>query len=155
MRDLLFVAMMGVVALGCGSEARKGADPVYPVTGVITYRGKPVVQADVTFFNAEKNRSAFGKTNDKGEYKLTTFSSNDGAVEGPHVVTIVKLEMPPETAPAAAVESENYVPPGFGESTEPKPPKSDLPEKYADQTTSGLTATVKTDGPNAINFDLE
>ena len=92
MRNLLLIAVMGIVAAGCGSQDRTGSDPVYPVTGVITYRGKPVAQAEVTFFNAEKNRSAFGKTNDKGEYKLTTFSPNDGAVEGQHVVTVVKLE---------------------------------------------------------------
>ena len=128
---------------------------MYPVTGIITLRGKPVASADVTFFNAEKNRSAFGKTNDKGEFKLTTFSANDGAVEGQHVVTVIKLEMPPEATSGAAVESEAYVPPGRGESTTPVPPKSELPEKYADQATSGLTATVKTDGPNVVNIDLE
>jgi hypothetical protein len=155
MRNLLLIAVTGIVAAGCGSQERTGSDPVFPVSGVITYRGKPVAQADVTFFNAEKNRSAFGKTNPNGEYKLTTFSANDGAVEGQHVVTVVKLEQATETAPAAAIESEAYVPPGIGQSTEPKPPKSDLPEKYADQATSGLTATVKTDGPNVVNLDLE
>jgi hypothetical protein len=155
MRNLLLIAVTGIVAIGCSSQDRTGSDPVYPVTGVITYRGKPVVQGDVTFFNAEKNRSAFGKTNDKGEYKLTTFTLNDGAVEGQHVVTVMKLETPMETAPAAALESEAYVPPGVGQSTQPKPPKSDLPEKYANQSTSGLTATVKADGPNVVNLDLE
>jgi hypothetical protein len=155
MRNLLFVVVTGIAAAGCGSQGRTGSEPVYPVSGVITLRGRPVAQADVTFYNAEKNRSAFGKTNDKGEYKLTTFSANDGAVEGQHVVTIVKLEASSEAAPAADTESAAYVPPAFGESTEPRPPKSELPEKYASQATSELTATVRTDGVNQVNFDLE
>jgi len=155
MRNLLLVAMTGLVAAGCGSQARTGTDPVYPVSGVISLRGKPVAGADVTFFNAQKNRSAFGRTNDKGEYKLTTFAPNDGAVEGQHVVTVIKLQTAPETAPVADIQSPDYVPPGFGQSTEPKPPKSEMPEKYADQATSGLTATVNADGPNEVKLDLQ
>jgi hypothetical protein len=152
---LLLVAVLGIVAVGCGSPAKKGSEPVYPVSGVITRGGRPVAGADVTFYNAEKNRSAFGRTNDQGAYKLTTFSSNDGAVEGSHVVTILKLAVAAERAPVADLESEAYMPPSFGESTEPAAPKSELPERYAGQGTSGLTATIRTDGPNEINFDLE
>jgi len=155
MRDLLAVAVLGIVTGGCSSQLPTGAEPVYPVTGVVSREGQPVAGADVTFYSAEKNRSAFGRTNDKGQYKLTTFSSNDGAVEGSHVVTIVKLALPPESTPAADLETEAYVPPGAGESTQPKAPKSELPERYADQATSGLTATVQTAGPNEINFDLK
>ena len=155
MRNLFLAAVTGMMAVGCGSQDRTGSDPVYPVNGVITLGGRPLVQADVTFYNAEKNRSAFGRTNDKGEFKLTTFSLNDGAVEGQHVVTVVKIEAAPETAPAAATESEAYVPPALGESTEPKPPKSEVPDKYADKATSGLTATVKAEGLNEIKLDLQ
>jgi len=155
MRNLLWIAIAVLVA-GCGgSDGRTGSEPVYPVSGVITYKGKPVAYADVTFFNAEKNRSAFGKTNEKGEYKLTTFSNNDGAVEGEHKVAVLKYEQPSATTPAADVNSQAYVPPAMGESTEPKPPKSDLPEKYGNQETSGLTATVKAEAANVVNLDLE
>lgn len=156
MRNVLWIAIVALTIAGCGdSGGRTGSDPVYPVSGVITYKGKPVTGADVTFFNAEKNRSAFGKTNEKGEYKLTTFSSNDGAVEGEHKVAVLKYEQPSATTPAANTESSAYVPPALGESTEPKPPKSDLPEKYGNQETSGVTATVKAEGANVINLDLE
>jgi hypothetical protein len=37
---------------------------------------------------------------------------------------------------------------------EPAAPKNLLPEKYADQKTSGLTATVK-EGDNSFDFPLE
>jgi len=155
MRKLILTAVTVMMTVGCGSQDRTGSDPVYPVNGVITLGGRPLVQADVTFYNAEKNRSAFGRTNDKGEFKLTTFSLNDGAIEGQHAVTVVKIEAALETAPAAATESEAYVPPGLGQSTEPKPPKSEVPDKYGDKATSGLTATVKAEGPNEIKLDLQ
>lgn len=155
MRNLLLVAVTGLVAAGCGSEGRTGSDPVFPVSGVVTYKGQPVAGADVTFFNAQKNRSAFGRTNAKGEYKLTTFNANDGAVEGQHAVTVMKFEAASGTAFEAGIESPEYVPPGLGQSTEPKPPKSELPEKYAEMATSDLTATVKSDGPNEINLELQ
>lgn len=138
---------------GCGSDPGPPV-PVHPVTGKVTYKGEPVVGADITFMNAEANRSAFGRTNDRGEYQLTTFSANDGAVAGKHVVTITKIESAPPTTEAAPIESEAYVPPGLGESTEPPKPKSTFPEKFGKQDTSGLIAVVNADAPNKINFEL-
>jgi hypothetical protein len=155
MRTWLWAAVLAAGVTGCGSEAASGPEPVYPVTGVITFQGRPVAGADVTFFNADKNRSAFGKTNAQGKFNLSTFALNDGAVEGSHVVTVAKVTAPPPTTtPAAPLESEEYVPPGIGESTQPEAPKSELPEQYADPETSGLTANVQA-GPNEISFDLK
>ena len=111
--------------------------------------------ADITFHHESTDRSAFGRTNDEGEYKLTTFSSNDGAVKGKHGVTIVKFQAPVEAPPVADVESEAYEPPGEGMSTDPVKPKTDLPEKYSKEATSGLIAVVNADAPNTIDFELE
>ena len=150
-----FVWLAGAIALtalGCASR-KSPPQPVYPVTGVVTYQGRPVAGADVTFFNAEQGRSAFGRTDDQGKYRLTTFSSNDGAVAGKHVVTVVKPPPPVAAAPQPNVESTEYVPPGLGESTEPPPPKSDFPEKYGKPESSGLVAMVHADAPN--EFDLK
>jgi hypothetical protein len=139
--------------MGCGGSDAPPM-PVYPVTGVVKYKGQPVKGADITFFNKEADRSAFGRTDDEGEYQLTTFSSNDGAVAGKSIVTITKFEAPPAST-AASVESEEYVPPGIGQSTSPPPPKSSFPEKYGSQETSGLVAVVNADAPNKIDFDLK
>lgn len=155
MRCVLCAAVVGIVTVGCSSDVRKGAEPVHPVSGVITYRGQPVANADVTFHSAERKRSAFGRTNDKGEYRLTTFAPNDGAVEGPQAVTIVKLIVTPDKSPTASVTSTDYVPPGYGPSTQPEKPKSELPERYGVPTTSGLTATIQAQALNKIDFDLE
>lgn len=108
----------------------------------------------MTFFNQEQKRSAFGKTNDEGEYSLTTFTIKDGAVEGNHAVTVAKYIQQVEEAPVADIESEAYEPPRLGYEPPAKKPESGLPEKFANAATSGLTATVTADGPNEFNFDL-
>lgn len=148
---LLFIA---VCSVGC-SEGTTSRDPVYKVRGKVTYQGKPVAAADLTFHNEEMKRSAFGRTNDTGEYEMTTFSANDGAVAGKHGVSIILVPIPPDTPTLADIETEEYVPPGLGESTLPVPPKTTLPEKYASPTSSGLIAVVNEDGENVIDFDLK
>lgn len=144
-----------LVQCGCSGGGGKSAPPaaVFPVSGKVTYKGNPVVGADVTFTNEEAKRSAFGRTNDRGEYRLTTFSSNDGAVPGKHIVTIVKFEPAPQVVQPDE-SSTDYVPPGFGQSTAPPPPKSTFPEKYGNAATSGLIAMVNAEGGNVVNFDL-
>jgi hypothetical protein len=147
--------VLGALAAGCGSETKPPPVDVYPVTGSVNYKGQPVVGADITFFNTEADRSSFGRTDDRGEYRLTTFSMNDGAVAGKHIVTITKVEAAPVTAPLPDVESIDYAPPGIGEETVvAPPPKASIPAKYGDQQTSGLVAVVNSDAPNKFDFDL-
>lgn len=151
---LLMLAMVGLV--GCGGGAGAPPAAVYPVTGKITFKGEPVSGADITFVNNDAGRSAFGRTDGNGEFQLTTFSANDGAVEGKAVVTVSKLVVQPPTTPEADIESEDYQPPELGQAATPAaPPTSGIPEKYADPMTSGLVAVVSKDGPNTHNFELE
>ena len=155
LRSTLFFALtLSVLMSGCGSAKPKGHLPVFAVTGAVTYKGKPVVGADVTFFNEAAKKSSFGRTNDQGEYKLTTYAANDGATEGKQIVTISKVDIPEPTKPLAGVESPDYAPPGANQSTDPVKPKSVIPAKYASQTTSGLVAVVNATGDNTCNFDL-
>src|SRR5690606_32888601 len=91
MKFRLGVVGLAVLALGCGGGEVEPPAPVFPVSGKVTYKGQPVAGADITFHHESGDRSAFGRTNDEGEYKLTTFSSNDGAIEGRHGVTIIKF----------------------------------------------------------------
>jgi len=149
-------ALLCICVSGCGGDI--GAPPavVYPVHGVITHNGQPVVGADVTFINADAGRSAFGKTNDKGEYKLTTFGANDGAVEGKSTVTVAKFVSSAPEVPEPDIESEEYMPPGFGgEEEEVEDTKSDIPAQYSSQETSPLIAVVTADAENKLDFDLE
>lgn len=114
-----------------------------------------MIGADITFCSESANRCAFGRTDDQGVYHLTTFNVNDGAVEGKQTVTITKLIAPPPTTPEPDVESEAYIPPGFG--PEPKPIKVEgaIPMKHADAATTGLIAVVATEGENVFDFELK
>ena len=141
------------VVAGCGG-ASKPKVPVYKATGKVLFNGQPVVGADVTFICTAANKSAFGRTNDEGIFKLTTYSANDGAVEGQHQVAIVQI--PPAEAPKelAATDSDSYVPPELDQSTDPVKVESTLPLKFGDVATSGLSAEVTTGGPNEFEFNL-
>ncbi|MEI7698843.1 MAG: carboxypeptidase-like regulatory domain-containing protein [Planctomycetia bacterium] len=138
--------------LGCGEE-KLNRPPVFKVKGKVTLQGKPVPNADVTFIHKESNRAAFGKTNAEGEYKLTTFNANDGAVEGKHDISVVDIPPVPSTPAISSVESADYQPPKIGEDTMPKP-KSRLPQRYADAATSGLFGVVNPDGENVVDLEL-
>lgn len=147
------ICIAGLLIIGCG-KAPEPPVPVYPVSGIITFQGKPVVGADITFHNPEKKRSAFGRTNDRGEYQLTTFRANDGAVEGRALLTIVKIEPPVTQDSVADTESPEYLPPELMPARKPKKVKPVLPPRYASETTSGLVAHISSEGPNELNFDL-
>ncbi len=155
--------MAGLVGCGGGGDAvgGKGKEPVYPVSGVVTYKGKAIANADVTFTSESGNRGAFGRTNEEGKFKLSTFGVNDGAIAGKHTVTIVKAKA--VAAPAkkeADTFSPNYEPPKPLTEADPAfhaPPAgtSEIPAKYASVATSGLIAVVNADSPNDLKLDLE
>lgn len=156
MRSFSVFALAAVCLLGCGGGGSSANRlPVFPVHGKVTYKGQPVVGADVTFTSEESKKSAFGRTDDEGEYRLTTYSGNDGAVEGKQSVMIMKSLPPVATAPVADTESPEYIPPGFGPAPPPEPPKNEIPAKYAAAETSGLIAIVNPDGDNEVNFELK
>jgi hypothetical protein len=138
---LLFLSVVG-----CGGGPKR--PPTYGVRGVITLDGKPLVDAIVTFRPQSNQRPANGRTDSSGTYTLSTFSSGDGAMAGAFAVAITKYNAP--SVVAAATEEDGYVPPAGQLPT----PKNVLDKKYADITTSGLTATVLTDAENVIDFAL-
>jgi hypothetical protein len=154
-----FVACLvgvGLFVSGCGGETAKGPprEAVFPVSGKVMYKGAPVASADVTFMCEEKNVSAFGRTDAHGEFKLTTYASNDGAVAGKHTITVVKIET---AAPTKLADTDDtaYVPPTEGQSTDVTPPKNLIPAKYKDPKATDLFATV-TEGSNPpITLELK
>ena len=154
-RGIVVGMLAGLVCFssGCGSEKKGNREPTFPVTGKITYKGRPIEGADVTFYCKEKDRSAFGRTDSEGAFKLTTFASNDGAVPGKHVVVVTKVDVPPPTK-IADISDPAYQPPKEGQSTSP-PAKKLLPARYMDVKTSDLIAVVNGDGPNDMTLELK
>jgi hypothetical protein len=94
----LLAWLMGLMLLpGCGGPS------MAPVTGRVTFNGKPVGEASITFAplpksegDKEPGKAATGFTDAEGKYALSTYRNYDGALVGKHQV-IVALE---DTNPA-------------------------------------------------------
>ena len=127
------------------------------VKGVVSYKGQPVSGAVVNLTMEGASRGATGMTDENGNYKLTTFDTNDGAFVGTHKVTVVK-------SPAAAttfgkdpkeVTGEDLLKiTNEGKLQELTKPSGQIPAKYADVKTSKLQLTIEA-GNNEKNIELE
>jgi hypothetical protein len=159
---------------GCSGD---NLEPVYPVTGTVTAKGKPVEGAVIAFTPIKPGVgiAASAITDSSGVYKLSTRASGDGAAAGQYSVTIAKYDkkLPPkkekDTDSKADASSEsagnaetydvtNPYPPGYNEMTEAEIAasiaKNVLPAKYANPASSELTAEVKM-GSNTFDFKVD
>lgn len=131
---------------GCGG-VDKDMPTLAKVTGKVTYKGKPVTNGSVIFTpiagkGGETGQLATGQLESDGSFTLTTFNTGDGAILGQHNVTVEssgedinKLNQPRADGSIAYVL-----------------PKSAVPKKYLDPTSSPLKYTVEA-GSN--NFEIE
>ena len=136
---------------GCGPSR----PDLVPVSGAVTFQGQPVVGAQVTFMAPNAARAAFGVTDAEGKFRLSTFGTEDGAVVGNHTVTVAK---PTETSGGKTMSPDD--PDGgyaaaMAQAAARPAVKSELPAKYANPQTSGLTADVTSSGPNEFKLALE
>ncbi len=116
------------------------------VAGVITYNGEPLANATVKFIPVDATGSqSYGKTNEKGEYKLQTLlgAADAGTTPGEYKVTVDCVK----NVPTGNMIQEN------GAEIEEMEVETVIPKTYSNPETSGLTATVAP-GDNTINFDL-
>ena len=122
---MLLVAI--VVAVGCDSGPNAN-----PVSGKITYEGKPVTSGLINF-RAEGKRPLGGGIQPDGTYQF---------------------DLPPGTY-KVRIDTPGALPPGWKEGDPPgQMGPRQVPEKYADFTASGLTATVTEDSSQPIDFTL-
>ncbi len=158
LRLLVLLPLLCVLGCGGGAAPNSKRDPVYPASGTVTYKSKPVVGADVTFTVEGGKRSAFGKTDDKGVFRLTTYGPNDGAMAGKHSITVTKGAVVAPAVKLAPVESKDYAPPAIVDTgTEPVvavPLEGELPIKYSQGATSGLIAVVEKGVKNDFPLEL-
>lgn len=158
------LACLGVLLIaGCSSES--GFPTTYPVAGTVKYKSKPVDGATVTFYLTDGKGSAVGSTGPDGSFTLSSFRPGDGAVAGNYKVSIAKYaatqEVSADTPPPGEIASgdidpANYAPPTASSSSQrPAAPKNELPPKYAQADSSGLTASVSESGKNRFDFDLK
>jgi len=133
---------------GCSDSKHR---PVYAVEGIVRYRGNPVEGARVMLYPEEQSKDRYlpnGITGSDGKFKLTTYQTDDGAPAGRYKVSIAWT--PPKAPPSTSdpAKATGGVP--------SKAPEADrLHGKYGDPKTSGLTAEIKADGPNKLEFNLK
>lgn len=131
---LLMPALVCAAAITSSSGCGKATPAVFPVTGIVTYQDQPVEGAQV-MFTPTNGRAAEGTTDAQGKFSLTTFSAGDGALEGQHRVTIVKMVKQDAGDPYSVT-------------------KNVLPARYADPAQSPLVEEIANPGRKEISFIL-
>jgi len=127
------------------------------VTGTVTYQGKPLAGAVITFVpTGADGEAASAFTDSNGKYALTTWEAGDGARPGEYRVKVSKQEQqavdPSKMVKNLSIEEEQKT---YVESKKPRPPaKSLIPSKYQDEQTSGLAHTVEKK-PTTFDIKLE
>jgi hypothetical protein len=138
---VLTLSVVGSLAVGCGG----GGPATAPVSGTVTYNGKPVTNAHVSFVPSEgSTRAAEGLTDGNGHFTLGTFAASDGAIIGKYKVGVIAHG---PARPAKPGEGS-----GMPGETVPGPPT--IPMKYFAPETSGLVQEVKP-GRNIVELTLK
>jgi hypothetical protein len=137
-----------LIVIGCADDS--GLAKRYPVSGKVSYNGKPVPQGRIDFAPAKggEGRAASGDIAD-GSYSLTTATTGDGAIPGPYKVSVIAKERPATKAASkfgGAPSQQEVV-------RLNKETKSLVPTKYSDPQSSPLTTEVKAES-QTINFEL-
>ncbi len=114
-----------------------GTAPTAPVHGVVRYKGQPATEVRVIFTPAS-GRPAIGQTDDQGNFVLTTFKRDDGAVPGQHKATITDRKR-------------NWMPEGPSKTL----PPSRFPERYQNAANTPWSFQVKPGEDNVCNLDME
>ena len=125
MRAGLILSCVAFLALGgCDSRPKR-----VPVTGKVLIDGQPLKYGTVIFM-PKNGRQSTGPLDENGNFTLTCYDPNDGALVGTHDVTILA-----------------------GEAINNTTTKFYAPQKYADRKTSGLTQEIKpSNEPVVINL---
>jgi len=120
------LALLGAVVLcGCG----EGRPERVAVSGRVLIDGRPVEHGFIRLI-APSDRPSVAELGPDGRFELTCFADKDGAVLGTHQVTVTAVEV-------------------LG----PRSQKWHAPKKYANPSTSELTATI--DGPtDSLTIEL-
>jgi hypothetical protein len=145
-------------AAGCGGG---GGPSLAKVTGRVTLDGTPVEGAAVQFhLQAEKGTvPAAGTTDKDGKFTLNS-AGRDGAPIGMCVVTVSKIAGGFKVDSSHPPTAEDMMRMGKAQATKDgdrsEAAKNQLPEKYNNPGTSGLTADVVKDGSkNVFEFPLK
>ena len=145
---LTYIALMALFVSGCKP---KGLEGLVPASGQVLYDGNPLEGATVTFSpKSGTGRAATAVTDAKGMFAMGTLHLKDGVAPAEYGVTVTKYVI---QNPMTDEEINEYlrvhlVAPEIIS-------KSEIPETYANFSTSGLTVTVPDKGSKNITLELK
>ncbi len=160
------VIVGSLVLAGCGGGPKKVA--VFKATGTVTFQGKPLPQASVTFSPVDDGQTAvpgvtndkpvaYGMTDDKGEFTLTTYTAGDGAPAGSYNVVVSKA-VPTGAASDAAHSADPAVlakAQAGHDAASSATTGSVIPITYSDANKTPLTAKVDPKAENKFTFEIK
>jgi len=115
-RGAQVAALLVTLAVVCGCSSEPPRVPVFPVTGKVTFKGKPAEGAQVVLFAVNSANAAelapSGKVGKDGTFSLTAYEPGDGAPDGDYVATISWRKMVVGDGGAAA--GPNVIPAKYG-----------------------------------------
>ncbi|ADB16662.1 hypothetical protein Psta_1988 [Pirellula staleyi DSM 6068] len=149
---LALSCITSAISSGCGGSSQprpEGALDTTPLVGKVTLQGTPVAGATVLTTHEDPSKpGGYATTDADGTFTLTTYVQGDGAVPGKHFVSVKKI------AGGAATETE-FNPDTYNPNGGQSQVAHELPVKYSEFSTSGLTVTVTTSGTTELNIDLQ
>jgi len=125
---------------GCSSDSGPvDRGPLGTVSGTVTFGGQPATEGSVDFYENAKGFIAHATIGSDGKFQLSP-----GTPVGNYKVTVT----PPQT-------EVQEIDPVAVETAEPPPEKKypNLPEKYRQTSTSGLTLEIK-EGENTLEIKM-
>jgi hypothetical protein len=150
LRSSFVPALLAIVPLataGCSSSDSGPRPEIYETvaaSGILTYKGLPLANYQVTFFQ-EGKRPAQGMTDASGKFTLGTNATGDGAPPGKYKVTVAFAAQSPLDIAAATAEQ-------IMKST-PRP-KVKIPAKYVRREKSELVIEVPEQGSSDLKVEL-
>jgi hypothetical protein len=132
---------------GCGAS---GNVKTYPVKGLVTFDGKPMVGGGAISLIPATNqpgKTAAGIIKPDGTYVLGTYKDDDGSMAGDFKVVIYQ-----ETVKEGQAAPDGSAPAATAATTVPLADR--IPLTYANDRQSPLTAKIEPK-PNEINFELK
>lgn len=132
---------VGLFVFACVLGCDANGPTTYSVEGKVIFRDRSPVELGVIEFrlvnDSEQRITARGKIEADGSFRLSTFSTNDGALPGVHQVVVQQL-----------VISEGIILKDHKHGRR-------VPKKYADYATTDLTATVEPIESNHLEVVLD
>lgn len=151
-RCLVFLSV-GLCLLSTVAGCNRDGLTLVKSTGQVTYKGKPLQGANIKFIPGS-GPMAIAITDEEGGFVITT-NGRPGATVGLHKVAITKITG--SSAPTASPKPEDMMKMQKENMGKAKSgPKNEIPEKYSNPESSGLSAEVTTNpSENAFLFQLQ